>query len=332
MKEFFDENPEISTIIYAGKGGLGKSTMSAATAHWFSTHGQRSIAFSTDPQASLTDVFETKLFGRGEQKLGDNLYSMEIDGDKRIAEFQDRIREEIKEVNDVDEIPEEIDEYIETTSSEPAMYECATYDAMAGLLGRGEYSKYILDLPPFGHGVRMISMAEILDAWIDKMEETRQKAAKYKEVQAQVRGGKEFEKRDIVLEKLQDIRKKLDFFADTLTDEEKTAFIMVLVPREMALVDTRRALEMFEKMGITLSGVVVNQVYPPRLLEEEKVSNFIKQKIESQQKYMKQIKEEFGEYIRAVIPMFQKEPKGFDMIDKVSDHLFGSLKFEGFEL
>lgn len=321
LKSYLKDHQKLRVIVYAGKGGLGKSTASAATAYWLAKSGQKALCFSTDPQASLTDVFERDLFGKGEQELKPKLFAIEIDGDKRIAEFQEDVRNQIKEMYKLEEIPEEIEEYIRTASSEPAMYESATYDAMAGLLSKGDYDMYILDMPPFGHGVRMISMATILDAWIDKMEEARRKAAEYKEAEAIIRGG-DAERRDAVLDELRNIREKLDFFRETLTNPENTAFLMVLIPEKMAILDTRRALKMFEKLDINLSGVIVNQVYPPSLLERKDLSDFLRNRIKMQQRYMKEIKEELGEYIRAVVPMFDREPKGFDMIEKVAQHLF----------
>ena len=320
LKQFLDSHPKLRVIVYAGKGGLGKSTASAATAYWLAKNGTKTICFSTDPQASLTDVFERDLFGKGEQQLKPNLFAIEIDGDKKIAEFQEAVRNQIKEMYKLDKIPEEIDEYIKTASSEPAMYESATYDAMANLLSEKRYDIYVFDMPPFGHGVRMISMATILDAWIDKMEEARRKAAELKEAEAVIRGGAE--KRDIILEELRSIREKLDFFRETLTNPETTAFFMVLIPEKMAILDTKRALTMFERLGITLSGIIVNQVYPPSLLERENLSDFLRNRIEMQQKYMKEIEKELGEYVRAVVPMFDREPKGFDMLEKVAEYLF----------
>ena len=321
LKEFFERNPDIKVIVYAGKGGLGKTTCSAATAYWFAKNGKRPLCFSTDPQASLSDIFERDLFGKGVQELIPNLFVVEIDADKRIAEFQEEVRRKIKEMYGLDKIPEEIDEYIRTSAYEPAMHESATYDAMADLVASGQYDPYIFDMPPFGHGVRMISMAQILDAWIEKIEETRRKAAEYAAAAATLRGITA-ETEDAVLKDLREIREKLDFFRRILTNPKTCAFFMVLIPEKMAILDTKRALDMFEKLGIKLSGVIVNQVYPPQLLDRPDLSQFLRRRIEMQQRYMKVIKEELGEYVRAVVPMFDREPKGLEMIAKVAERLF----------
>jgi len=331
MKDFIESHPNLTTIIYAGKGGLGKTTCSAASAYWFSKNNKKALVFSTDPQASLSDIFEKDIFGKGETILGDNLYVIEIDADKRISEFHEEIRNRIKEMYKIDEIPEEIDSYISSTAYEPAMHESATYDAMAELLASKKYDIYIFDMPPFGHGVRMISMATILDAWIDKMTEARKKAAEYLEAEVRIRGSST-KVEDEVLNELKNIKEKLDFFRDTLTNPETTAFFMVLIPEKMAILDTERALKMFEKLNIKLSGVIVNQVYPFELLNIPNLSEFLKHRIDMQKNYLKEIKEKFGEFVRAIIPMFDREPKGMEMIGKVAYHLFDNPNLELLEM
>ena len=80
---------------------------------------------------------------------------------------------------------------------------------------------------------------------------------------------------------------------------------------------------MFKAFDVTVSGVVVNQVYPESLRREAGVPDFLKNKVTSQQDYLKQISTEFGELIRGVVPMLDREPKGLEMIGKVADLLYG---------
>src|SRR2546430_4863642 len=93
------------------------------------------------------------------------------------------------------ELPPEIEEYIDSTSAEPAMYESATYDAMADLVATSGHDLYVFDMPPFGHGVRMIAMAGILSKWVGKITEAREKAQEYEAVAATLKGTKVSEDR-----------------------------------------------------------------------------------------------------------------------------------------
>ncbi len=315
------DNPKI--VIFAGKGGLGKTTCSAGVSSYYSSQEKKKVlCFSTDPQASLTDIFEKDLFGKGEIEVSENLFVTEIDADKRIAVYQAEIKQKIRDMYKIDEIPKEIDEYINSTSAEPAMYESATYDAMAELVARQTYDVNIFDMPPFGHGVRMIAMADMLTKWVEKITEARKEAHEYEEVAASLRGGAVSE--DAVLGELSTIREKLTFFTDLLKDRQRTAFFMVLIPEKMAILDTDKALEMFKALDLQLSGIVVNQVYPPDLANNPKTSEFLRHRVEMQREHLTEIKKKFAELVVAVLPMYPKEPKGMQMIETVSRDLMES--------
>jgi arsenite-transporting ATPase len=107
---------------------------------------------------------------------------------------------------------------------------------------------------------------------------------------------------------------------------------MVLIPEKMAILDTERAIKMFEKLDIKLSGVIVNQVYPFELLDIPNLSEFLKHRITMQKGYLREIRDKFGDLVRAIIPMFDREPKGLDMIDKVADRLFENPNLELLEM
>jgi arsenite-transporting ATPase len=322
LKEILDkQRPKI--VIFAGKGGLGKTTCSAGLSfHYSSVEGKKTLCFSTDPQASLSDIFETPIFGRGEIEVAPNLFVTEIDADNRITAYQNEIKQKIRDMYKLNDIPKEIDEYINSTSAEPAMYESATYDAMTDLVARKTYDVNIFDMPPFGHGVRMVAMASMLTNWVEKITEARKEAQNYESVAATLRGGVVSE--DAVLSELTSIREKLTLFTDLLKDREKTAFFMVLTPEDMAIQDTDRAVEMFKALDLKLSGVIVNQVYPPDLIENEKLSEFLRHKIQTQRRHLDEIKRKYGDKLVAVLPMYPREPKGLRMIQQVSSDLMAN--------
>ncbi|HYF94862.1 MAG TPA: TRC40/GET3/ArsA family transport-energizing ATPase [Symbiobacteriaceae bacterium] len=320
LKAYFEQNPEAEIVIFAGKGGLGKTTSSSGLAYYMSqVRGKRTLLFSTDPQASLSDIFERNIFGQGEVEILPNLYVVEIDADRRVREYQQQVKQKIMDMYGLTEVPKEIDEYIDSTSAEPAMYESATYDAMAELVAKREYDIYIFDMPPFGHGVRMVAMADILSKWVEKITEARSKVAEYDAVAATLKGEKGHE--DMVMNELLDIRNKIKSFTDLITAKKRTAFFMVLIPEQMAILDTERALKMFENLGINMSGLVVNQVYPAELLQKEGTSEYLRNRVMMQQEHMKTISAKFGDKVQGIVPMFTREPKGLEMIATASEYL-----------
>lgn len=323
LERFFAKRGVPEIVIFAGKGGLGKTTSSAALSyHMSQVLGKRTLCFSTDPQASLSDIFERNFYGQGVTELAPNLNVIEIDADRRVAEYQQEVKRRIKELHGLDEVPQEIDEYIDSTSAEPAMYESATYDAMAELVGKREFELYVFDMPPFGHGVRMIAMAEILSRWVEKITEARGKVQEYDAVAATLKGEKVSE--DAVMGELLEIRRKIRTFTDLITNRERTAFFMVLIPEKMAILDTDRALAMFKRLGIEMSGLIVNQIYPVELLEKPNLSPFLRNRIAMQQGYLAEIREKFGDVVVGAVPMYEREPKGLEMIARASVDLMRS--------
>ncbi len=321
IKEYLTSHPNIKYILFGGKGGLGKTTLSAATAYWLAKKGKKVVVFSTDPQASLTDIFERNIFGKGEVEITPNLFALEIDADKRIADYQEEIRQKI--IKMYGEVPKEVEDYIKSSAAEPAMAESATFDAMVELMTSGAYDYYIFDMMPHGHAIRFLGMSEILDAWVNKIVETRKKASEYGDVAAVMSGKGGLAQEDKILEELDFIRSRLGFVSNMMRDQEHTAFFYVLIPELMPILDTRRALEMFRAFNIPLSGVIVNQVYPVELLKQKNIPAFLKNKITMQQEHMKTIQKEFGPLIRGVVHMFDREPKGLKMIPEVAKVLFG---------
>jgi len=320
LGDYFEQNPNVEIVIFAGKGGLGKTTGSSSLAYYMSqVKKRRTLLFSTDPQASLSDIWERNIFGQGEVEILPNLYVVEIDADRRVSDYQKQVKQRIKDMYGLDAIPKEIDEYIDSTSAEPAMYESATYDAMAELVAKKEFDIYIFDMPPFGHGVRMVAMADILSKWVDKITEARQKVAEYDAVAASLKGEKGHE--DAVMQELLDIKAKITGFTDLITNRKRTAFFMVLIPEQMAILDTDRALRMFSDLHLEMSGLVVNQVYPEDLLKKADISDFLRNRVQMQQEHMKTIGQKFGDKVKAIVPMLTKEPKGVEMIATTSEHL-----------
>src|SRR5512144_2177443 len=120
LRDVFEQNPDRRYIMFGGKGGLGKTTFSAATAYYLAKQGHRVLVFSVDPQASLSDIFRRNIFGQGAVEIMPNLYAQEIDADRRIREYQGEIRQKIRDMYGLDKIPDEIESYIQSSSAEPA--------------------------------------------------------------------------------------------------------------------------------------------------------------------------------------------------------------------
>jgi arsenite-transporting ATPase len=320
LKEVFESQPERRYIMFGGKGGLGKTTLSATCAFWLASHGKRVLLFSVDPQASLSDIFQRDIFGKGPVPIMENLWAEEVDADRRIREYQDEIRKKILDMYGFDRVPEEIDNYISAASAEPAMEESAIFDAVVDIIVQGDYDYYIYDLVPLGHALYYLSMAKVYDEWINKITKLRQEMGHYDQVAATMRRQETVEE-DKILEELQYIKNRINASSQILTDKRRTAFFFVLVPEEMIILDTRKAAELFSRFDVPISGYVVNRVLPPEL-RQDNIPQYLKNRIAMQEKYLGEIQTTLGSQVLAYVPEMERDITGLPMIEKLAERLF----------
>ena len=321
LKNVFEQHPERRYIMFGGKGGLGKTTFSAATAYWLASQGKKVLVFSVDPQASLSDIFQKDIFGKGPVKIMENLWAQEIDADQHIKEYQNEIRQKILDMYGFDEVPDEVEQYIQAASAEPAMEESAIFDAVVDIVVGGNYDYYIYDLVPLGHALYYLSMAKVYDEWINKITKLREEMREYEEMVSRLKREKETEE-DAILKELQYIRTRINTSSGILTDREKTAFFFVVIPEEMILLDTKKAAGLFAKFDVPISGYLVNRVIPRELVNLE-IPAYLRNRIQMQDKYLAQIDQMFGKDVVATVPELERDCTGLPMIQKLAGIMFG---------
>jgi arsenite-transporting ATPase len=321
LADFFSKHPERRYVMFGGKGGLGKTTFSAATGFWLAQQGKRVLVFSVDPQASLSDMFQQDIFGKGAVKVMDNLWAQEIDADRHIREYQDEVRQKILDMYGLDKVPDEIEDYIAAASAEPAMEESAIFDSVVDILSEGEYDYYIYDLVPLGHALYYLSMAKVYDEWIGKITHLREEMREYEEVAARMKRQKEVAE-DQILGELQYIRQRINAASKILTDRQRTAFFFVLVPEQMILLDTAKAAGMFAKFDVPIGGYIVNRVLPESLLEQNPPA-YLRNRMEMQRGQLEEIDRSFGKSVLARVPELERDVTGLEMIERVANLMYG---------
>ena len=320
LRAVFESQPERRYIMFGGKGGLGKTTLSATCAFWLASQGKRVLLFSVDPQASLSDIFQKDIFGKGPVPIMPNLWAQEVDADLRIKEYQEEIRKKILDMYGFDRVPEEIDNYIAAASAEPAMEESAIFDAVVDIIVQGDYDYYIYDLVPLGHALYYLSMAKVYDDWINKITKLREEMRQYDQVAATMRR-EETMQEDKILGELTYIKERINASSSILTDKRRTAFFFVVVPEEMIILDTKKAAGLFAKFDVPLSGYVVNRVLPPGL-GAGKIPDYLRNRITMQERYMKDIQSNFGAQVLAYVPEMERDITGLPMIERLATRLF----------
>jgi arsenite-transporting ATPase len=324
LRQWFDRNRERRYIMFGGKGGLGKTTFSAATAYWLARQGHKVLVFSVDPQASLSDIFQRDIFGKGPVKIVDNLWAQEIDADSNIKAYQQEVRQKIFDMYGFEQMPEEIESYIQAASAEPAMEESAIFDAVVDIVVKGDYDYYIYDLVPLGHALYYLSMAKVYDEWINRITQLREQMREHEEMVARIRRQKATEE-DQILTELQYIKGRINQSSQILTDKERTAFFFVVVPEQMIILDTEKARHLFEKFDVPIAGYVVNRVLPAELSHQQ-VPPYLKHRLGMQARYLEQIKQTFGAQLVGSVPELERDVTGLPMIEKLAGIMYGDGK------
>ncbi|MBW1689422.1 MAG: arsenic transporter [Deltaproteobacteria bacterium] len=320
LVDFFERYPNRRYLMYGGKGGLGKTTFSAATAYYLAKKGKRVLVFSVDPQASLSDIFERDIFGKGNVEIMENLFACEVDADKRVRDYQEEIRQKIISMYGMKKIPEEIEDYIRASSAEPAMEESAIFDAVVDIVVKGDFDYYIYDLVPLGHALYYLSMASIYDAWLEKITGLREQMKEYDKAIATMKREEDTEQ-DEIYNELMYIKDRIGSSSKIMTDTEKTAFFFVLTPEEMTIVDTEKAAQLFAKYKVPLSGYIVNRVINRELLKDN-IPTYLKNRIEMQVGALEMIDTKFGSSVLSAVPEFDSEIKGLDVIRDLAEVMF----------
>jgi len=320
LVDFFQQYPNRRYLMYGGKGGLGKTTFSAATAYYLAKKGKKVLVFSVDPQASLSDIFERDIFGKGNVEIMENLFACEVDADTRIQAYQEEIRQKIISMYGMKKIPEEIEDYIRASSAEPAMEESAIFDAVVDIVVKGDFDYYIYDLVPLGHALYYLSMASIYDAWLEKITNLREQMKEYDKAIATMKREEDTEQ-DEVYNELMYIKERIGNSSKIMTDTEKTAFFFVLTPEEMTIVDTEKAAQLFARYKVPLSGYIVNRVINRELLKDN-IPTYLKNRIEMQVGALEMIDKTFGSSVLSAVPEFDSEIKGLDVIRDLAEVMF----------
>jgi arsenite-transporting ATPase len=320
LADIFDKYPDRRYIMYGGKGGLGKTTFSAATAYYLAKKGKKVLVFSVDPQASLSDIFERDIFGKGNIEIMPNLFACEVDADRRVQDYQEEIRQKIISMYGMKKIPEEIESYIKASSAEPAMEESAIFDAVVDIVVKGDFDYYIYDLVPLGHALYYLSMASIYDAWLEKITGLREQMREYDQAIATMQRDEETEE-DQIYNELLYIKERIGKSSKIMTDTEKTAFFFVLTPEEMTIVDTEKAAGLFAKYDVPLAGYVVNRVINRDLLNEN-IPEYLRNRIAMQAAALEMIDRKFGATVLSQVPEFDSEIKGLNTIKDLAEVMF----------
>jgi len=300
-------------IFFAGKGGSGKTTCAAAFSLCLAESKQPTLIVSTDPAHSLSDIFGTKI-GSKETKIMDNLWGIEIDPEREAKRYMETIKEKMRNVVS-SVIVNEIKRQIDIAYLSPGAEESAIFDKFIELMEKinRPYEKIVFDTAPTGHTLRLLTLPEILGAWIERLIKKREQAISLMRMASAVdRESETGARSDPVIETLEQRKVKFEMARRYLVDRKSASFIFVLNAEKLSISETERALSLLRKHAISVDGIIVNRIIPSR--DDE----FLRKRKAVQDKCLEEIGAKFKGLILGYIPLLESDIQSTEDLRKVS--------------
>src|SRR5438876_11923813 len=317
MADFVTGHPGLRYVFFGGKGGVGKTVMAGMNAVHLARSGKRTLLASTNPVHSLSGLLGQDVFGRPTAVSGvDNLTAFEIDTREAIERSKREIREKIQWFLKFAEISPKADEFVEAATMNPAFEESAMFENMVDLMFRDEYDVYVFDTAPTANARRLLGMSKVYGLWVEKMLKSREEAQSLREALSFTKKKED----DPLMRYLVDFRGRIAHARELLTDPGKTAFFFVTLPEALPIAVIRRFIDWFTDFGIPVGGVVVNGVIEGESATTK--SEFVRNRIDMQSGYLDDIGRRFDGQVRAVVPLFESDVRGVEMLDRMAAALF----------
>lgn len=281
-----------------GKGGVGKSTCSAALALLLSEKGKKVLLVSTDPAHNTGDLFHLKP-GQGIMNVSRNLDILEINSESEAKRYIEEVKGNLKGLVKAS-MADEVYRQIDLAASSPGADEAAVFDRITSLLldEMAAYDTIVFDTAPTGHTIRLLTLPELMSAWIDGLLQRRKK--NNDNFAQWMNDGEPVE--DPIYEKLLSRKNKFAKVREILLDSQSAACLFVLNAERLPILETEKAVRVLAGHGLHTEAVIVNKVIP-----EEADGRFMKMRRENENQHLNEIRKVFSAMKNIHIPLFHHD-------------------------
>lgn len=302
-------------ILITGKGGVGKTTVAAATAIAAADRGHRTLVMSTDPAHSLGDAFDMPL-GDAPSRVVDNLDAQQIDSQMRLEESWGAVRDHLTELFDWSGLKgieaEELTVF-------PGMDELFSLAAIREHVGSGDYDVIIVDCAPTAETLRLLSLPEVMSWYMDKLFPASRKVAKVvRPVLSRVTGMPVAN--DDVFDAVVKFYDRLDGIKEILSDPEITSARLVMNPEKMVIAEARRTYTYLSLFGYAVDSAIVNRVLPDTVEDP-----YFARWHQIQKEHLAAVDEGFAGTDIRHLRLFAQEMVGIELLRIVGEELYGDV-------
>ncbi|WP_026593320.1 ArsA family ATPase [Bacillus sp. UNC437CL72CviS29] len=312
-------------ILYTGKGGVGKTSISAATALQSAKQGLKTLVMSTDPAHSLGDSFGIKLSSEP-QEIRENLWAQEIN---TIYEMEKGWRKLQKYITLLFTSKAADDITTEELTMFPGMEDLISLLRVLDYYKQKTYDVIIIDCAPTGDTLAMLSFPDMLGWWMEKLFPIKRKVLKVVRPVAQPLLGVPLPTDDI-MDELTNTLEQLGEMRDILSNREVTSIRVVVNPEKMVIKEAQRSFTYLNLYDYNVDAIMINRVIPDTVTD-----SYFQAWKDAQKKYKALIQDSFQPLPIYEAPMFEQEVIGLPMLERVGDALFKddaeptAVKFNG---
>lgn len=299
-------------ILYTGKGGVGKTTVAAATALLAAKKGYKVLVISTDAAHSLGDSFDMEL-GPEPKEIMPNLFAQEVDVYYSVEKYWGKLTEYLQSLLrwlKVDEI------LTEEFSILPGMEEVSCFLWVYHHFQDELYDVIIVDSAPTGETLRLLSLPDVARWWIVKVFPIERKLVKVIRPAMKVVTDMPLPE-EHTYDAIEDLFKKLDSIQNTFTNPEITSIRLVLNLEKMVIKETQRAYTYLNLYGYPVDSVIINRTMPKELEHP-----FFEEWKKSQLGYREEVEELFNPIPTFEAKLFSKEVLGMNSLEEFGLNLF----------
>lgn len=299
-------------ILYTGKGGVGKTSISAASALKLAELGYKTLVFSTDAAHSLGDSFDITL-SHEPREIYPKLWAQETNINESMKTHWGTIQEWLTTLFSWRGINALVAEEI---AALPGMEELANLLYIMDYHDKGEFDSLVMDCAPTGETLRLLSFPEIMQWWVEKFFPIERKILSVVRPMVRPVTNMPLPGED-VLDSIEELFSKLVRMNELLKDSEKTSVRLVVNPEKMVIRESQRTYTYLNLYGYHTDLIICNRVIPEEVSEEY----FSKWKAQ-QAKYLISIDEAFSPLPINYAPLFEQEVVGIPMLKKLAKAIF----------
>lgn len=301
-------------IIYTGKGGVGKTSIAAATAVKLAREGKRTLIISTDAAHSLADSLAVPI-GPDPVQISDNLWGQEVNSLRETERNWGAVQGWLTKMLDKAQLK---DVTTEEMLVFPGMEELFSLLQIKEHAQSGKYDVLVVDCAPTGETLRLLSYPNVLNWWLEKIFPNERKLIKLVRPVAKLVNRIELPSDD-VLDSIEFFARGLEEMQRIVLDPEITSVRIVLNPEKMVLAEAKRSFTYLNLFGFNTDAVIVNRVLP-----DEAGEGFFAHWRELQKKYEEEIVLNFQPLPILKAPMMPNEVIGLSALEQLADIVYGS--------